>query len=97
MAEQWEYLTKFIHASAKSKEVREFLTQRWPAWKNPPQFTPEAMIPELNTLGELGWELVHMQPVDRVGKKGDIHMGDGSWTSVYFCVFKRRKPTATSG
>ena len=50
------------------------------------------MIPELNTLGEQGWELVHMQPLERVGKTGDVRMGDGgNWTNVYFCVFKRRR------
>jgi len=93
MAEQWEYLSKFIRASAKSKEVKEFLTQKWPAWKNPPAYTPEAMIPELNTLGEQGWELVHMEPVQKVGGKGDVFMGDGgNWTNAYFCVFKRRRP-----
>jgi hypothetical protein len=90
--EQWEYLSKFIRASAKSNEVKEFLMQMWPAWKNPPEYTPEAMIPELNTLGEQGWELMHIQPIEKVGDKGDIRIGDnGSWTNAYFCVFKRRK------
>ena len=54
------------------------------------------MIPELDQLGGEGWELVHMEPVGGVGKKGDVSFtrGYGSmtvWSSAYFCVFKRRK------
>ena len=91
---KWEYLTRFIKADAKSAEAKAFLKQYRPNWKNPPVYTPEAMMPELDSLGDQGWELVHMEPVARVGKKADILcQGAGSeWSSTYFCVFKRQKP-----
>jgi hypothetical protein len=90
--EQWEYLSKFIKADVKNAGVSDFLKRFRPNWKNPPVYTPEAMMPELDDLGAMGWELVHMEPVARVGKKGDIFFGSGEWSNSYFCVFKRRKP-----
>jgi hypothetical protein len=53
------------------------------------------MIPELNSLGDQGWEMVHMEPIGAVGKKGDVGFiaGDAMarWSNSYFCVFKRQK------
>ena len=51
------------------------------------------MMPRLDAYGKDGWELVHMQPVV-VGKNADVlaidsGRGMASWTSSYFCVFKR--------
>ncbi|MBC7872223.1 MAG: hypothetical protein H7Y09_15370 [Chitinophagaceae bacterium] len=92
--EKWEYLTKFCEASARSKETKRFIKENF-AVKKPPVYTPEAMIPELNALGEDGWELIHMEPVPKVGKKGDILFNSGfRWSNVYFCVFKRLKKPA---
>jgi hypothetical protein len=57
-----------------------------------PKFSPYATLPELNRLGQKGWELVSMQPVI-VGKNHDIlvHPNDMAyWGNTYFCVFKRR-------
>ena len=92
--EQWNYWTGLIWANAENKDVKEFLKECWPdySW---PKYAPQAMMPELNTLGEQGWELVHMEPVV-VGENHDvgfIYGGSGgtSWTNIYFCVFKRRK------
>ncbi len=87
---QWEYQTIFVQAEARLEEA--FL-QELRDWKEGiPLHTPEAMIPRLNSYGEQGWELVHMQPVG-IGSKGDILMQDGSgsrfWSYTYFCVFKR--------
>ncbi len=91
--ERWEYLSKFIKADVKSQGVAEFFKSYRPNWKNPPQYTPEAMMPELDDLGNQGWELVHMEPVARVGRKGDVlFTGSGEWSNTYFCVLKRRKP-----
>jgi hypothetical protein len=92
MRTQWEYLTIFVQADAKREE--DFLRER-ADWKaGIPKFTPEAMMPQLNALGEQGWELVHMQPVV-VGDNRDVLIHDNSgtrgWTSQYFCVFKREK------
>ena len=52
------------------------------------------MMPELDKLGDQGWELVHMEPVAKVGSKGDVMVGGESsnWSNAYFCVLKRRKP-----
>ena len=92
--EQWNYWTGFIWANAENKDVKEFLKECWPdySW---PKYAPQAMMPELNTLGEQGWELVHMEPVV-VGKNHDVGFSYGgsggtSWTNIYFCVFKRVK------
>ncbi len=94
MYEQWEYLTKFVEANAK-KEIKQYLKERWPEeMKKPAKYTPESMIPELNRLGEEGWELINMEPVARVGGKGDVRFENDRWSNVYFCVFKRRKAGA---
>ena len=87
---QWEYLTRFLEAKIK-KEDKEALTKRFNR-KSLPQFAPESMIPELDELGAAGWELVHMEPVPKVGGKGDVLFGGASrWSNDYFCVFKRAK------
>lgn len=94
MRQAWEYLTIFLQADARREA--DFVEQ-FRDWKEGiPQHTPEAMIPQLNALGEQGWELLHMQPV-WPGDKRDLMITDTSggmrqWTSTYFCVFKR--PTA---
>jgi hypothetical protein len=90
--QKWEYLTLFVEADAKREE--DFLRQGWD-WKTGiPAFAPQALIPQLDFLGDQGWELLHMQPV-RVGNRGDVLMADSSgsrlWTSSYLCVFKRPK------
>lgn len=42
--------------------------------------TSEAMIPELNKLGQHGTEPVHMKPVTGVGSKGDVNFTRGYGT-----------------
>ena len=89
---QWEYLTRFLEAKIK-KEDQDKLKQRFNK-KSLPRFTPESMIPELDELGAAGWELVHMEPVPKVGGKGDVLFGGvPRWSNDYFCVFKRAKAT----
>jgi len=70
---------------------------KWPDWQRP-QYGPESMIPEVDEPGAEGWELVHMEPVGGVGKKGDVSFARGCgsmtvWSNAYFCVFKRRRGT----
>jgi hypothetical protein len=89
--QKWEYLTVFVKAEAAN--VKDFLEEKWD-WKSGiPRNTPEAMIPRMDAYGDEGWELVHMQPV-MAGNNADILAADSgrgmaSWTSTYFCVFKR--------
>ncbi len=91
MEDQWEYLTQFVFASIDSQGVKEFFKGIFPPGYKPPKYSPQAMIPELNSLGEEGWELVHMQPV-AVGDKLDVRFNGEItvWSNAYFCVFKRR-------
>ncbi|XWX02632.1 hypothetical protein VZO05_08935 [Aggregatilineales bacterium SYSU G02658] len=88
--EQWEYLTLMLRARVRNRATREYVQQRFN--KKPKPYSPESMIPELDKLGAEGWELVHMQPIARVGGKEDVQVSGSDWTSSYFCVFKRRKP-----
>jgi hypothetical protein len=94
MDEKWEYLTQFMWAHVDNEGAMLHIANNWPGWK-PPKYAPETMIPDLNSLGEKGWELVHMQPVGAVGKNRDVGFIAGEamprYSNSYFCVFKRRK------
>lgn len=96
--EQWEYLPTYIKAEIDNKELREFLQGQFPERKKLPRYAAESMMPQMNHLGRQGWELVHMEPVADVGRKGDVlfDSSGSTWSNVYFCVFKRRRPAATS-
>lgn len=91
--EQWEYLTRFFEAKANDKEIKRFIRETFD--KKPRPHSPEALIPELNRLGAEGWELVHMEPVPRLGRKEDVQHAPYHWSGVYFCVFKRRRGVQT--
>lgn len=92
MMEQWEYLTRFVEARATNKEMKQFIKEKFD--KKARRHSPESMIPELNQLGEEGWEIVHMEPVPRVGGKEDVQFNGSHWSNVYFVVAKRRKAGA---
>jgi hypothetical protein len=89
--ERWEYLTRFVEANVEQLETDNLYGELIDG-QDLPRNSPLTMIPELNRLGEKGWELVHMQPV-HIGSNHDIltHEGGGTrrWASTYFCVFKR--------
>ena len=92
MSIRWEYLTTVVEANATKRETRSFLKARFPGRHRMPRFAPESLMLELDKYGQEGWELVHMEPVARVGGKGDILFpasGAPRWTRSYFCVFKR--------
>jgi len=95
--EKWEYWTGFLWAHIENEGAKELIKKSWPNWKNPPKYAPQTMIPQLNNFGEAGWELVHMEPVRRVGQNYDVYFSSGgglaeiNWSNAYFCVFKRRK------
>jgi len=88
--EQWEYITRFVEASAKKKAVKTYIKETFD--KKARRHSPESMIPELNAMGEQGWEIIHMEPVPRVGGKEDIQFDQSHWSNTYFVVAKRRKP-----
>jgi hypothetical protein len=88
---KWQYMTVFVKAEAA--HVKDFLEENWDWKAGIPRNTPESMIPRMDAFGAEGWELVHMQPVF-VGSNADVltvdsGRGTPSWTSNYFCVFKR--------
>jgi hypothetical protein len=92
--EQWEYTTAIWTANIENEGVREFVRARWPDWKVP-EYAPQTLMPLLNSWGELGWELVTIQPV-HAGSNLDIGTPSGAgggtdWTNSYFVAFKRRK------
>jgi hypothetical protein len=91
--EQWEYLTRFVEARATKKEVKTFIKENFD--KKARRHSPESMIPELNQLGAEGWEIIHMEPVPRVGGKEDVQFDQYSWSNTYFIVAKRRTGGAT--
>lgn len=86
--EQWEYISTFLEANADKKPIKTYIQETFD--KKAKRHSPESMIPDLNRLGAEGWELVHMEPVPRVGRKEDIQFDEWNWTNTYFCVFKRR-------
>ncbi len=90
--EKWEYRTMFLCADIENPGARECIQEVRPSWQDPPKYTPETMMPQLNKIGERGWELVHMEPVS-IDKDGRIQFASeyGLSTRCYFCVFKRRK------
>ena len=89
--QKWEYLTKFVEADVRNQAL-DMAYSELVDGENLPRYSPLAMIPELNRLGEKGWEVVHMQPVV-IGKNHDVLMEEGGgmkrWAMNYFCVFKR--------
>jgi hypothetical protein len=98
--EQWEYHTEFVSSDTYDDNAKIFIKNRWPNVNNMPRHTPLAMIFRLNALGEEGWELVHMEPIPRLGEKGDVGypvagpgpvaMAGYVYSHTYFCVYKRR-------
>jgi hypothetical protein len=89
MIDRWEYFTTFLEA--QMEQVDKLGVAMIPPGDHP-KFSPYALLPELNRLGDKGWELVHIEPVI-VGKNHDVMAQPNnmtSWTNTYFCVFKRR-------
>ena len=93
--QKWEYLSLFLHADT-SRHL-EALTRRFPG-QTLAAHSPRALVPELNLLGEEGWELISMEPV-AASDQGELlihNAGSGpesgrAWSNTYLCVFKRPK------
>jgi hypothetical protein len=86
--QKWEYYTTFIEALME--EIDPMVEPTIPA-EDHPKYSPFALIPELNALGEKGWELISFTPV-KPGRNHDVVLpgaGELAWTRHYLCVFKR--------
>jgi len=91
LMEKWEYWTGFLWADIENEGAKELIKKIWTDWREPPRNAPQTMIPQLNNFGEAGWELVHMEPVRRVGRIDyRVYFSGEEGSNVYFCVFKRR-------
>ena len=97
--DKWEYRAQFLRADIDVPGARDYAAKKHPDLK-PRRFSPIAMSMFLDQYGEEGWELMHIEPIPMLGAQGDVgfaHAGYGgalrdiSWSSIYFCVFKRRK------
>jgi|SRR5579859_1841852 len=87
--DRWEHMMVVLDSPAEPH--RQFLQQRWPTFTFP-AYTPFALLPQLDMLGQQGWELVSLQPVV-IGQSGDVLIAGGDlrqWTTKYLCTFKRR-------
>lgn len=91
---QWEHYIEYITADVRTPQARDALASYFPG-QRPPAYAVQSILPRLNQLGALGWELVHLEPVE-VGVNGDIRLGGETahWTNVYLCAFKRLKRSA---
>lgn len=86
--QKWEYHTAIFEANIEVSPVP--LHDDIPIEHYAPH-TPYSLIPQLNRLGDKGWELVSLQPVV-VGKKGDVltpSSSGGRWATNYLGTFKR--------
>lgn len=89
--QRWEYLTATFSTSVEGAPI--------PVRDDVPQdittkYSPYALIPQLNQLGDQGWELVTIEPVV-IGRNGDVVVpdaGSARWGRDYFCCFKRPIP-----
>lgn len=94
--EQWEYRTYMLEAQAENDRSMYASFVRGDP-RQLPAFSPITLIPQLNYLGEQGWELVACHPYafgpsnHDVLAFGGVGVGGRIWTHNYLCVFKRRK------
>jgi hypothetical protein len=81
---RWEYWSGILDAEPWRKIKDDYEETQLP------RYSPQWLMPKLDSLGDEGWELVHMEPVV-VGSNADVLMIDTmrTWTHSYFCVFKR--------
>lgn len=87
--EKWEYYTTFIEAAMDEVDT---MTEGMIPVGDHAKYSPYATMPELNRLGEKGWELISMEPVI-IGRNEDVLIHPNNiiyWGRTYFCVFKRR-------
>ena len=87
--ETWEYFTTTLITNTERVAVP--ISDEIPNVAHP-KYSVHTLIPQLNELGNRGWELISIEPVQE-GKNGDLRTCDaasGQWTYTYFAAFKRR-------
>ena len=89
--ERWEHLSRILEADAEDADVRAYMERYWHG-DTPPRYSPEALMPALDELGEQGWELVSLQPV-LLDRNHDIDWNHAGclFSHTYMTAFKRRK------
>lgn len=88
---EWQYVSTFVYANIDNPGAKEYIKQAHPNY-TPEKFSPRTMEPHLNDFGKDGWELVHMEPIQGVGRREEVYYRGGEgriYSNVYFCVFKR--------
>lgn len=92
--QKWEYLTTLLQA--ESEKQLPWLQEHYPDIKKFAKYAYLALIPQMDKLGEEGWELVSCEPV-KYGDNLDLMIAVNvygqmnPWTYTYLCVFKRPK------
>ena len=92
---RWEYLTRVFVLDKEEEVVINYVQREYPErdWKELPKFDLLALEAWLNKCGEEGWDLVRLEPVNDVGKNGDLGYiypdAYNTWRNKFLCVFKR--------
>lgn len=90
--QQWEYFTTVLESNVAVTPVP--IRDDIPALEHP-KYSSYTLIPRLNQLGRVGWELISMEPVV-LGRNGDTCHPNGAgstgWARNYQCTFKRPVP-----
>lgn len=92
--EQWEYFS--VHLEADMHNAALTASPDIPGGQHA-RDSPLSLIPQLNSFGAEGWELVAIHPL-KVGNNEDFQYpngASGNWGKHYFCTFKRRKYIST--
>ena len=91
---KWEYLVRVFRCDKEDEVAVSYILQEYPDrdWKELPKYDLLSLEAWLNQCGAEGWELVRLEPVDSVGKNGDlgfIYPEVNTWRHQHLCVFKR--------
>lgn len=90
--QRWEYATTVLYAHIDVEDVKAVLQETRPDWETLPVHHVATLEPQLNKWGQKGWEIVHIEPLNEVGSKGDLGFNFQdykSWRRYFFCLFKR--------
>lgn len=91
---QWQYRARTYVLDKEEDLVIQYVQREYYDldWKDLPEYSPISLEAWLAEYGREGWELVTCEPVENVGKRGDVgnsYQTMMSWRRAFFCVFKR--------